>query len=151
MLFSKRIWMAISGLLWLGVGVMLLIKGLQYLLASMQDPQAPLVHTLSSFAISPTQAALLLIVIALLLGFIKGRVVLAKTVTKMCQRLPEGKLAFTQVYDKRYALLLLAMFSLGFLLKLVPLDIRGAIDVAVGSALINGSILYFRKVAAPSC
>jgi hypothetical protein len=147
MLLSKRVWIAISGALWLGVGIMLLTKGLQYLIASIQSQSAPLIHLFSAWTNSSVQAGLLLVSLSLLIGFIKGRMVLAKTVAKMVGRLQGEKLSFTQVYDKRYGLLLLVMASLGFLLKLVPLDVRGAIDIAVGSALINGSIFYFRKVA----
>ena len=41
------------------------------------------------------------------------------------------------------------MACLGFILRFFPLDVRGAVDIAVGSALINGAILYLRH-AIPS-
>jgi hypothetical protein len=31
----------------------------------------------------------------------------------------------------------------------IPFDIRGGVDVAIGSALINGAMLYFRHMLTP--
>ena len=39
------------------------------------------------------------------------------------------------------------MVGLGALIKVLnlPLDVRGAIDIVIGSALINGAMIYFRS------
>jgi len=41
------------------------------------------------------------------------------------------------------------MLSLGLIVKWapVPYDVRGLVDVAIGSALTNGSAFYFRHLA----
>jgi hypothetical protein len=36
------------------------------------------------------------------------------------------------------------MMALGAIMRLVPDDWHGFVDVAIGSALINGAMLYFR-------
>ena len=154
-MLSKRAWLVISGIQWLVVGVMLLVKGLRYLipLADQLEAPAPLLQWLVSMAGSRQQAALLIVSVALLIGFIKGRTVLAKSVNRMADRiqLQEGRLTLAQVYDKRYYLVLLLMVGLGFTLRALhlPHDIHGGIDVAIGAALINGGMLYFRRLYAP--
>jgi hypothetical protein len=151
MMLSKRIWVAISGIVWLGIGVMLLVKGLRYLVPVIGEGKAPLVEMLLTFASSRQQAMLMIICLSLLVGFVKGRTVLAKSVGRMVERMQGDKLAFAQVFDKRYGLILGLMMGLGFTLRALhlPHDIHGAIDVAIGSALITGSMLYFRKLVVP--
>jgi hypothetical protein len=96
------------------------------------------------------QAVLCLICVALLVGFMKGRMVLSKAVARIAERMEvQGdRLTLKQVYDKRYYLILVLMMALGFVMRALdlPLDVRGGIDVAVGSALIHGSLLYFRRL-----
>ena len=154
MQLSKRVWLVISGIQWLAIGGMLLVKGLRYLvpLVSSSDAPAPLLQRLVPMAGSRQQAALLIISAALLIGFIKGRTVLAKAVSRIVDRiqLQEGLLSLNQVYDKRYYLILLIMVGLGFTMRALNLshDIHGGIDVAIGAALINGGMLYFRRLYA---
>jgi hypothetical protein len=42
------------------------------------------------------------------------------------------------------------MMALGLVFRFlpIPIDLRGLIDVAIGSALINGAMLYFRAARA---
>jgi hypothetical protein len=56
----------------------------------------------------------------------------------------QAPIRFVDAYPKSYWLLLASMMALGFLLRLVPVEVRGFIDVVVGSALLNGALLYFR-------
>ncbi len=152
---SKRAWLVISGIQWLAIGVMLLVKGLRFLvpLAEQLEAPAPLLQWMVSMVGSREQAALLIVSLALLVGFIKGRTVLAKAVNRIADRieLQEGPLTLNQVYDKRYYLILLIMVGLGFTMRALnlPHDIHGGIDVAIGAALINGGMLYFRRLYAP--
>jgi hypothetical protein len=92
------------------------------------------------------QAGLLLISAGLFLGFLKGRVVLAKTVKRISERIPEGESNISQVYDKKYYVILAIMVGIGITFRFlpIPLDFRGAVDVTIGSALMNGAMLYFR-------
>lgn len=129
---SYKTWITISGVLWGIVGCMLLYKGLQYLAEGVD--------------VRGSDRASWLVAAALFVGFLKGRFVLRKTVERITLRLMqlEGPVSFFDAYPKSYWLLLASMMTLGFLLRLVPLEVRGFIDVAVGSALINGAMLYFR-------
>ena len=131
-MFTHKTWILISGVLWGVVGCLLLYKGLQLLSEG--------VDLASSNRVS------WLVGVALLVGFVKGRFVLSKTVRRISLRLAEmqGPIRFVDAYPKSYWILLASMMALGFLLRLVPIEVRGFIDVAVGSALLNGAMLYFR-------
>jgi hypothetical protein len=155
MILSKRIWLIISGITWFGIGVMLLTKGLRLITtAAVQAAvDAPLIKYLQTFAVTRQQGALIIICFGLLVGFVKGRTVLAKTVNRIAARInshPEG-LTMTQAYDQKYWILLCLMMMLGMMFRFLPIavDIRGGIDVAIGSALINGAMLYFRQILTP--
>ncbi len=129
----KQIAIALSGTLWMGIGIMLLTKGLRLLVTAGKGEQTTLA----------------LVSVALLLGFIKGRFVLAKTVRRVVSRiasLPE--VTFTNVYEKKYLILLSSMVALGVSLKFFPLppQVLGFVDVVIGSALINGALLYIRSL-----
>jgi hypothetical protein len=153
---SKKTWLVISGVMWLGIGVMLLMKGLRLIVACAEQTEgaAPLLNSIFSLAGSRQQGSLLLICGALFVGFIKGRTVLAKTVKRIAEKIhlhPETLIPLKQVYDKRYWIVLGVMMGLGMLFRFlsIPKDIHGFIDVAIGSALINGAMLYFRNLIAP--
>lgn len=142
----------LSGAVWLGVGIMLLTKGLNLVVQAAHpdhfSAKAWIIPSLTSIAGGREQAALLIIATGLLLGFIKGRWVLVKSVQRTVTRIlsQPSPLKFSQIYAKSYYFLILGMMGLGFILKLLPLaaDFKGLIDVAIGSALMNGALLYFR-------
>jgi hypothetical protein len=155
MILSKRTWFIVSGITWLGIGIMLLTKGLRLAVAAAEQTAlaTPLLKSLLSIAGTRHQAALLIVCLGLFIGFIKGRTVLAKTVARIAGRInahPEG-LSLQQAYDRKYWIILCLMMSLGVLFRIftIPADIRGLIDIAVGSALINGAMLYFRHILVP--
>jgi len=133
---SHRMWIFFSGFMWGVVGCLLLYKGLQFLAAGVDSGHS--------------DRALWLIGLALFVGFLKGRFVLRKTVQRMSLHIMSLKapIQARDVYPKSYWLLLASMMALGFLLRLVPLEVRGFVDVAVGSALINGAMLYFQVARA---
>lgn len=125
---THRTWIFISGLIWAQVGGFLLYKGLSIL---------------SAFP----ETASWWIAAGLFVGFIKGRFVLAKTVSRVSDRIASLPLPirFRDVFSKSYWILIGSMMLLGFALRLVPLEWRGFVDVTVGSALINGALLYFKS------
>jgi hypothetical protein len=129
---SHKAWILISGLIWAVVGCLLLYKGLQFLAEGVDS--------------TTSDRASWLIAIGLFLGFLKGRFVLRKTVERISLRIVglQSPVGLADAYPKSYWLLLASMMALGFLLRLVPLETRGFIDVVVGSALLNGAILYVR-------
>jgi len=117
-----RGWIIGSGLLWLVGGVFLLHKGVSLVGSSW------------------------LLFLGVALGFIKGRMVFAKTVQRIVKRIRSLSLPIriSQVYPPVYLAVIGVMVLFGVGLRFVPEQVRGVIDVAVGSALIQGAILYFR-------
>lgn len=126
---SRKVWISISGLIWAMAGFLLLYKGL-HILGTLPDQNL----------------ATWLVVGGLFLGFMKGRFILSKTVNRISTRIAElpTPIHFIDVYPKSYWILLSSMMGIGLILRLVPAPVHGCIDVAVGSALINGAMLYFR-------
>lgn len=145
---KHRGWIILSGLFWLGVGGMLLRKGLYFLVQGVLTPHSLCDRWQGLFG-SPSQTGTALLVVALVVGFLKGRLVLSKTVNRMVQRILslEAPIRFVDVYPRSYWLLIGGMMGLGLVFRFgfIPIDMRGMIDVAIGSALINGSLLYFRS------
>ena len=141
----------ISGLLWLIIGSVLLPLGINFLVESILEKNLivlsrPLLDNLSYLMGSLDGALILVTCLALIVGYAKGRFVLGKTVKKGVERilsLPNPS-SLANIYTKKYYLLLGSMFFIGFLARMTPMDVRGAIDVTIGSALINGAIIYFR-------
>lgn len=134
---------------------MLLMKGLRLITGAADQitVQAPMIHYFQSFAGTRQQGALIVVCLGLLIGFIKGRTVLAKTVRRIAERinLHSGNLTLKEAYDRKYWIVIGIMMTLGMMFRVfpVPMDIHGGIDVAIGSALINGAMLYFRRLLAP--
>lgn len=135
-------------MMWLGVGGMLLYKGIRLISAGTLDPTS-----LSHFWASPQQGAAVLMALSFMVGYLKGFFILPKTVKRVVNRirsLPEP-IHWAKAYPRSYWALLGGMVILGGLVRFlpIPIDLRGAIDLAVGSALIRGSLLYFRVVLRP--
>lgn len=141
----------LSGFVWLAVGGFLLPLGLNFIIDALLKDNAsqphPVLNLLSPFAGSIEGAALIWIAFALLIGYFKGSRIFSKTVNRSVNRilsLPNPS-SIAKIYTPAYLILLAVMVLLGVLVRFAPLDVRGGIDVIVGSALIHGSMLYFRK------
>ncbi len=140
-----------SGLVWFGIGIYLLSLGMHFIVDTATgavNSTSPLIGAFSLIAGSREQASILLIVIGLLIGYLKGRYVLSKTVQRVVQRiiLLPLPMKLSKVYGVRYLALIVVMVLLGMSLKWfkLPLDMRGLVDVAIGSGLMNGALAYFR-------
>lgn len=142
---------ALSGVLWMSIGILLLLKGFGYLLHPSPELTPSLLPYLSSFGKDASQAPLFLVSIGLVIGFIKGRFILAKTASRVIKKIESlpNPCPILSVYSPTYLILLGSMVFLGMLFKWLPIayDIKGVIDVAIGSALTNGSAFYFRHFA----
>lgn len=147
----------ISGLVWFGIGVYLLQLGLNLLLGGVQNPEIstkgyPLLTTLSHYLGSLRTTALILVVFALFVGYIKGRYVLGKSAQRGVDRIRSfaNPAPLQHIYSGKYYILLGGMVALGISIKYIGLsnDIRGVIDAIIGSALINGAMIYFRMAQA---
>lgn len=151
MRLSKTLWITISGVIWLIVGIGLLTLGLNFIVHKAQidfQETTSLIAKITPLAGSRQQAALLLITLGLVIGFIKGRFVLTKTVRRVVERIMSRQppIRFSEVYSRGYLLLIGGMILMGLSMKWLglPEDIRGLVDVAIGSALMNGASAYFR-------
>jgi len=133
-MFAMRIshkWaVALSGILWLAIGFLLLVRGLNILSSMEEVGNRPLV----------------LVCTGLFLGFLKGRFVLSKTANKAVDRITSmhEPLPITAVFPLKYFLLIGIMMGVGILAKFLPDQARIVICVAVGSGLINGASQYLR-------
>ena len=130
---------------------MLLYKGLKLIAEAVFRTDSICYHLSQIFG-SSEQAATAMITFSLLMGLIKGRFVLSKTVRRVVVRIAslEPPIRFKDAYAPWYWAVIAFMIALGMSLKYlpIPIDIRGVIDVAVGSALINGAFLYFKAARA---
>lgn len=143
-----------AGLLWFAIGIFLLTLGIKFILASLSFPEhAPkagfsTLNFLKPLIADPQNGCVVLLAVSLLLGYMKGRFVLGKTVQKQVSRIMTlpNPAHIKYLYTKAHYLLIGLMIGLGISMRFLPitLDTRGFIDVAIGSALMNGSMLYFR-------
>ena len=139
----------LSGLVWMFVGLYLLPLGLVLLMNPFHtDNYQPLLELLAPYLGGIEQSAIALTAIGLYVGFLKGRHVLGKAARKGVERIRSmpNPADLKNIYSPRYYILLGGMILLGMSIKFfgMPSDIRGLVDVAIGSALINGSLVYFR-------
>ncbi len=147
-----------AGLLWLIVGLFLLTRGIDLVVA---DVDAIPLHLIVDKGMSPffswlsgklgtsTEASLAYIIGALFIGMMKARTVFRKIVQRNVERirtLKDTKLPFFHAFPKKDYLIMVSMMLLGVLMKAFGVyeDIRGFILIAVGAALIQGSMIYFR-------
>lgn len=149
---SHPILIAISGLIWLAIGCFLLPLGLNFVIESILKEnllimQRPVLDLLSPYLGGLELAALAWIAFCLFVGFFKARYVFSKTVQKGIERIQSlpNPVSVSQIYPKKYYILLGSMILIGVLVKYLPIDIRGGIDIIIGSALINGAMQYFKN------
>ncbi len=138
----------ISGCIWAAAGALLLYKGIQCIkgcLDLLYTP-SPLLKGLYHYASGKENALLLLIIAGLFLGLIKGRIILAKSATRITKSIlaQAEPIPLRRLYPLRYYLIIALMIGMGLCARLLPLDIRALIDVTIGSALIQGARTYFR-------
>lgn len=148
----------IAGLSWLAIGIFLLSLGLKLIVHKAVEHEvvgsgSSLISLLAPMAGGFQQAGMILVALALFIGYFKSRFVLAKTVRRMVNRIRglAEPVSLIKLYSPAFYLIIAAMMGLGVLLRVtgIPFDIRGLIDVAVGSALINGALLYFKHAFVP--
>ena|SRR3990167_3890000 len=144
---KHRGWISISGFVWLAIGVFLLSKGLR-LISEATHQSDTLCSSFQHIFGTPQQSGTALIAGGLLVGFFKGRFILSKTVKRVVHRILSLPLPIQLrlVYAPSYWIIIGLMMSLGMVFRFlsIPIDLRGFIDVSVGSALMNGAMLYFR-------
>ena len=143
---------ALLGISWFGVGLFLLYKGIFLLVHALTFDYMKnqvVIREMKRFVNSSEHAAIMILSFALFLGIIKGRFILGRTARRTVSRIlqtPEP-ISLKEIFPPKYLVLVAFMISLGFFMNRSSLsfDIRGIIDVAVGSALIQGGMQYFRS------
>lgn len=143
----QRGYVILSGFMWFFMGIYLLFKGLHYITQAAYE-RGSLCHKMSGVLGSPQQAATFLLGLGLVVGFLKGRFVLIKTVRRVVSRIASlsSPIHFKNVYAPSYWMLIAFMMMLGMTFRFLPLapDVKGTLDVAIGSALVKGALLFFR-------
>lgn len=149
---SHRTLVILSGLVWSLIGAFLFSFGIFLILKEVQEalPQkhySPLAH-LSQYFPDPKIGIPVLITAALLVGYLKGKYVLGKSVARQVHRIYSfaPPISLKYLYSPGYYFLIGGMCALGISMRYLPIAIatRGAVDIAIGSALLQGAILYFR-------
>lgn len=143
----------ISGLIWFAMGFWLFSKGINFLITSTKTLDA-LKETLiiKNFTLDPQRAqemAIMFLLVALLVGYLKARVILSKTANRVIQNIvsKENPAPLSAAFEKKIIILILVMGGIGMLINFtgMPIDLRGFIDTAIGAALINGASFFFRE------
>lgn len=147
----------LSGLVWFLIGFFLLQLGLNLLVAGVQSEALgnsasyPLLSSLGSLMGTFDRAAIVIIAISLFFGYFKGKYVLGKAAKRGADHIASlpNPASITKMYGLRYYVLIAIMIALGLSIKYfqVPNDIRGAVDVLIGAALLNGALIYFRMAS----
>lgn len=160
MKLSHKTLIIISGTIWFAVGCFLMELGLKFLLAPTIPEAAaflshyPLLSLLAPYAGGIEEAIIGVLAVSLFIGYFKGRYVLAKSAQKGVDRIRSfpNPTSLVNIYSPKYYVLLGAMIGIGMSMKYlgIPPDIRGMVDVAIGAALVNGAILYFRLALSES-
>lgn len=136
---SHKTLYVLQGAVWLMVGAMLLNMGIRFLMSTLEEGKE--------------NGHLMLLILALILGQLKGRFMMKKVAMRSFDRISKmtQPVALHNIYTKGNYIVIGIMMLLGMGMKFlpVPLEARGFIDVAVGSALIQGSLFYFRLPATP--
>ena len=152
MLLKGKSWVFINSFLWFISGSWLLFKGLIFFdQAFLASPTSIAPDSLYRMLGSAENVCTAHIMASVVIGFIKGRWVLAKTAKCVTQRILSlpNLCPISSIYSRSYLIMLSSMILLGVSMKwlAIPYDVKGVIDIAIGSALTNGAALYFRHFA----
>lgn len=140
----------LAGVMWLGIGLLLLSRGLNYLKLLMANHDTfVLFDSIGAKAISTDMKSYALVSLGIVMGFFKAHLTLKKMVEKNFVRISNmDKVSLFKIYPLNSWLIIFFMMGMGMSLRLLPIprDIYSLILIAVGSALIQGGIFYFRGV-----
>ena len=144
----------ISGLVWLMIGAFLLNLGLGLITKGFTsslfsfEGYSPFFVWMAGCMNGFENAALLVIMTALVVGYLKGRFVLNKVALESGSRIAalENPTTLSSLYTKKNLIVIASMILLGVLFRLlgVPHDLRGFFVTAVGTALLQGSLTFFQ-------
>lgn len=156
---SHFLMIVISGVIWCLVGVLLMTLGMHHLMDSVRlwdeivlSSDLSMVKVFSLLLSKPQQVIAAIVAICLLVGYAKGHFLLGRSVKSGVQRILSypNPSEIKNIYAKKYYLLIALMMGMGMMLRIlhIPEDIHGAIDLAIGSALLKGGLTYFKYALA---
>lgn len=139
--------LAIYGVLWLAIAIFLGLKGLSY---SLEEVGVLKLETISEMEKKlASHRIAMMIAWGALLGFLKGKFVFSKVVHRVVCQMTEKEepLSLFDLFTKRMLVLIGGMMVLGQIMRFspIPLTVKAVFDFAIASALIYGSLLYFKK------
>ena len=151
--FSRTAILRIAGIIWFGVGAFLVYKGLLFLGVERFSWEFHVDDT-SRMAVLARSWGLdtvffTLVMVSFVVGTVKGRMVLVRSINRMEKYLFSLKapIVFYRMFPPAMWIIMIVMMGLGMLMNVlhVVLWLRGSIDVAVGTALIQGAFQYFQR------
>ena len=144
-----------SGVIWLLIGCLLTFKGVKYISVGAneaflgENTHFSMIAFVLPLFNDYQKTIFTLIMVSLVVGFIKGRFVMSKTVNRVVRRIIALHAPFKiqEMYTKGYVILIGGMMMLGMGMKYFPIaaDVRGFLDLAVGMALFQGAFLFFKR------
>ena len=151
-LFKRSFLLSLLSVVWLMIGIMLLNLGITFIVECIQKAdlakETPLFTFFASFALSSENCAIALLTLGIAIGYIKGNTVMKKAAARNNLRISNLPLynPLHNLYTRNDLFLILFMMMLGMLMKFlqISLDIRGLVDTAVGTALIQGGMHELR-------
>lgn len=152
MKFEKHSLITVVGLVWFVVGIFLLFSGLQLIfLTALLNGQSftPILSVVMyAFTGAVIPSIVVSVFLGLLLGYAKSKWAFVRMIRKTVQRIypMPGLVRISSLYRLHEALLIIAVIALSRIAKILhfPPDIQGVINIAIGSALISGAVVYFR-------
>ena len=146
--FQHKTLIRLSGAIWLIMGIFLMRKGILFLMSALREPNDYLLSTLKGWLGTAENGVLMLIVLALAIGWMKGKTALKRSALRVINRIQSlpNPLELHRIYPWPFYLVVGCMMGLSVSMTTfgVPSDIRGTVLTTVGTALIHGSIFYFK-------
>ncbi len=144
-----------SGFSWLAIGSLLIYRGIRYLVdiffsfATGSKPTSWLVAWIPGHEDFYHSVLIGLAVGGVLFGWVKGRYIFSKTVDRVASRIASlaDPFPLKKMYALGYLTLMVVMSSLGMCFRFFPLalDLKGFLDMTIGTALLIGSAFYFKR------
>ena len=149
----------VASITWFGLGLFLMTRGIDLVVQDAPKPMtselpgtemSPMFHWIcNTLTGQPLETSLFLIIIGLLIGMVKSKVIFQKVVQRNTERILsiEGQHSLFQAFAPKDYIVMVVMMLFGMLLRTVGVydDIRGIILIAVGAGLIQGAVLYIRQ------
>lgn len=146
----------LGGIVWFAIGLMLFSIGTNLFITGVKVVEEGVITSsayswmqgLANFTGKAEVAAAILFACSTCIGYFKGRYVLIRSAKRTIDRLKSLSMPapIYQLYSPPYYLLLAVMVGFGLSIKYLGItgEVRAIIDVAIGTALLSGSLEYFR-------